>query len=94
MNSDRDELYIKVVDLDKMYKFEVQALFVWFNIHTQIIDTILRFEISFKPETSIDYLNMKMAPNETILNYKVAYLSTKIAPNETILNYIVPNHIN
>ena len=45
MNSDGDKLYMKIVELDEIYKFVVQIFFIWSHLGAQIIDTNFRSKI-------------------------------------------------
>ena len=45
MNLDRDKLYMKIVDLDKIYNFVVQTFFIWSHLGAQIIDKCSKFKI-------------------------------------------------
>jgi hypothetical protein len=50
MNSNGGKLYMKIVAFDEIYKFVVQSFSIWSRRHTQIIDTLFRYEDS-KPRS-------------------------------------------
>jgi hypothetical protein len=38
MNSDRDEIYTKIVAFDDIYNFVIQSFFIWSHLRTQKVD--------------------------------------------------------
>ena len=50
MNSDGDKFYIKIVDLDKIYKFVVQIFYSRSHLEAQIINTNFRYKFNFWSE--------------------------------------------
>jgi hypothetical protein len=44
MNSDGGKLYMKIVAFNEIYNFVVQSFSILSHLHTQIIDTLFRYE--------------------------------------------------
>jgi hypothetical protein len=75
MNLDGEKLCMKIVDLDKIYKFIVQIFSISNHTRAQKINITLRSKNSnFRSKDSVDYWSRKMISNETYWNYKLVDL--------------------